>query len=323
MKTRSSTSSRCTASPRPRVRPKLDAVPRHGTREGPRSRPDLGGRNASVFHHRLVVTFLVSLVGLGCDLPPADPSGPKWVGTDPSLVAGTPGTIPILDTSKLGVGAELRIIYDSPLRAVSVGRHTVTLQSGEMAPWTRVYADPSLPGLRILLYEPLIERVNYRVRVEGVRDLDGRLGQSAEFVVVSTATSPPKDEVVAWSEVAGIFETRCAGCHSGTESGPAALDLSSGASVRVTAIERAARGVAIGGPGAAVAVLGGGLFGSRLVVPGRPGDSYLLYKILGDPHIVGEPMPPTGDAGNLRLTDDEIRRITDWIATGAATDEGI
>jgi hypothetical protein len=53
-----------------------------------------------------------------------------------------------------------------------------------------------------------------------------------------------------------------------------------------------------------------------LVKPGDPAHSYLLRKVEGAPGIVGVPMPFTGK----RLSPDQIKSLSDWIAAGAPND---
>jgi hypothetical protein len=50
------------------------------------------------------------------------------------------------------------------------------------------------------------------------------------------------------------------------------------------------------------------------VAPGDPASSYLLRKLLGTPAIIGQPMPI-----GASLPADQLRMISDWIATGAAS----
>jgi hypothetical protein len=58
--------------------------------------------------------------------------------------------------------------------------------------------------------------------------------------------------------------------------------------------------------------------GATRVVPGKPGQSYLLQKMLNDPGITGTIMPQGCPgmplAGAQCLTADEIQAIRTWIA---------
>jgi mono/diheme cytochrome c family protein len=101
------------------------------------------------------------------------------------------------------------------------------------------------------------------------------------------------------STVQPIFDANCVSCH---QSGAAqqGLNLESGSSYaaivnhRSTVVDRA------------------------LVVPGSPGGSYLLLKVLGTQGEVGGKgvrMPMGGD-----LTAADIQSLRDWIAAGAKND---
>jgi len=57
--------------------------------------------------------------------------------------------------------------------------------------------------------------------------------------------------------------------------------------------------------------------GAVRVVPGDPGNSYILHKLEGRSDIVGERMPRTGGP---YLTSGQISILTRWIATGAKND---
>lgn len=49
----------------------------------------------------------------------------------------------------------------------------------------------------------------------------------------------------------------------------------------------------------------------KLVQPGKPQQSYLLMKIIGDAQIKGDPMPRRGSA----LSEAQVKAISDWIAS--------
>ncbi len=109
---------------------------------------------------------------------------------------------------------------------------------------------------------------------------------------------PPPSEAPTLTEIqTTIFNRRCAipGCHASPD--PVfGLDLTEGAShaslVGVPSVEPP---------------------GFLRVEPGDPEDSYLYMKVLGDPRIAGDRMPPI-----LSFLDaDEIDRIRRWIEAGA------
>jgi len=51
------------------------------------------------------------------------------------------------------------------------------------------------------------------------------------------------------------------------------------------------------------------------VVPGKPDESYLMWKLESHEGIVGDPMPPGG-----ALEDERLEAIRQWIANGAVQD---
>lgn len=217
------------------------------------------------------------------------------------------------------------IDFDTRLLPRSVARTTVRVESGVVRQFLSVRFDPVdqriiAQGFGGEMLEPF---TTYRLVVDEVRDLDDvRIAEPFEVAFrtndeVGEAFSPT---TATWSEVEPILTERCAGstCH-GPGRAVLGLDLSSGEGVRRTAIGTSSLQVRAG----TVSVEGaGGAFGlaalPRIDVVGglgRPGSSYLLYKVLGDPHIIGEPMPPAGPP----LERAELRIIADWILAGAPT----
>ena len=102
--------------------------------------------------------------------------------------------------------------------------------------------------------------------------------------------------------IAPIFDARCSGCHGAD--GIADLRLDS------------AEGVA----GTALGIPSTGWPEWNRITTSRPGESYLLYKIIGDERISGLPMPRSWDEHDPAppLTADEQEAISDWIASGTA-----
>ncbi|MCB9603602.1 MAG: Ig-like domain-containing protein [Sandaracinus sp.] len=212
---------------------------------------------------------------------------------------------------------ELRVFFDRPLAPRSVSRASVSLRSGPQQRFLSVRYDPVDRALvtRDFTGAALEPNVEYELRVEGVRDLDG--GSVAPFVARfftgATLGEPPPIPSAGWAEVEPIFAARCvdAECHGGDR--PAlGLDLGSAEGVRATAIGVPAVSDSLGG------LSERGLSGfPRIDViagVGRPDSSRLLYEVLRDPRV-GEPMPPD-DA----LTAEEVATIAHWILAGAPTE---
>ncbi len=206
------------------------------------------------------------------------------------------------------------------------------VESGNVSAFLSVHYDPVDRAIVAVPFGggSLDPDVTWRLVVDGVRDLDDRPQAEPFTATFETGTdlgmlpSPPS---ARWADVAPLLATHCTGsrCH-----GPVApvlgLDLSSAQGVRATAVGVAAEeeaGGTVGPSGAPGIAIGlGGL--PRLDViggQGRPATSYLVYKILGDPHIVGDPMPATlpGETAQT-LSADEIDLLSTWIRSGCPTE---
>lgn len=176
--------------------------------------------------------------------------------------------------------------------------------------------------------------------------------RSSEPGGVSVEPPPSVDFCAALDQQ--VFKASCAsgGCHTsggpvdhGVGVGPAqGLDFSSNAALKATAVARVAHGTQTG-EHAAQGEVASPRFGRAmpLIDPTRPGNSYLLYKLLarednGAPGsdaaaerarveeiarlraaiVVGMPMPPP-DGVSAPLAPQQLEQISDWILTGAAT----
>jgi hypothetical protein len=224
----------------------------------------------------------------------------------------------------------LRIEVDRPLLPRTVSRATVRIESGVSRPFLSVRFDlvDQVIVATTFTTSPLEPSVVYRLTIEGVRDLDDRELPEPFSMAFRTGTEPGEPLAprgAAWADVEPIFERSCAdtACH-GPGAAVLGLDLSSAEAVRNTAIGRPS----LQFPSATSSSEGSGgtlaLAGLRIIDvlagSGRPELSYLLYKMIGDPHALGEPMPPPGDRDHPPLTDEELRLVADWILAGAPTD---
>jgi len=159
--------------------------------------------------------------------------------------------------------------------------------------------------------------VEYVLRVDGVTDVAGDPVAPFEVRFTTGAEDVPREDPPppSWAEVAPVLDGRCAtaGCHDATTAA-VGLDLSSG-----DGVERTALGVIARQTGPRAAAPPRGLTGMPIVDvqgdTGRPGSSYLIYKILGAAEAPGEPMPPDRDG----WTSVQTRLLADWIAGGAPT----
>jgi hypothetical protein len=261
----------------------------------------------------------VTSLGTGCDSFPEPPAaaGPRAIESAPSEGQ--------LDVDRR---VEMRVRFERPILPRSLTDETVGLASGPRQIAIATHADPLLPGIVITPIGTMDPDARWELRVEGLRDLDGRPAQPlrVRFTTGATASEPLPAPIPPWSEIGPLLTRACAGCHSAAA--PAlGLDLSSAEGVRRTAIGVAAREVTAG-PSAVAAPMIGGLGGMRRIEVvagvGIPEESYLVYKLIGDPHIVGDRMPPPSspgdDGGAPGLTAAELRRIEQWIRAGASTE---
>jgi len=221
------------------------------------------------------------------------------------------GTRPEEGETDVDRGVWLTITYDRPLDPRTVGRESVTLSSGPLVPFLEVRFDPVTRTLRARPFggRPLEPSVRYTLEVSGVRDLDGALAKvrAFGFRTGETFSAPPGEGLTTWASVAPIFTTHCVdACHDGGARS-AGLDLRTLASTRETTV-----GVPADQTGGTGAVGRLGLGGMARIEGADPARSYLLYKMLADPHVWGEPMPPGGP-----LARSDVALVADWILGGA------
>lgn len=257
-----------------------------------------------------------------CDVPPRPPSE----GEGPSIVASTP-----MDGEEAVPRRRPMVInVDRPLLPRTVNRASVALESGITSPFLSVRFDVVERAIIATTFttSALEPDVVYRLIVsEDVRDLDDRPLVEPFEIAFRTSVElgePLLPRSATWAEVEPILRRSCTGaaCHG---PGPAALglDLSSPEAVRATAIGVPSRQFPSGATGSEGASGTLALAGLRnidvLAGSGRPETSYLVYKVLGDEHILGDPMPPPGDAAHPPLEYSELRVLADWILAGAPT----
>lgn len=202
--------------------------------------------------------------------------------------------------------------YDRRLAPWTVHRGTVRIGSGGSSAFLSVRYDPvRLEIVALPFARPLIANVEYTIFVEGARDLDGVLVEPFEsrFSTGAHEGEASTSGTTLWADIEAIVIERCAECHDADD--PLGLDLSSAEGWATTAFGVPA--VQTGGREAFPERGLGGLPRVDLIAgSGRPATSYLVYKMLGDPHVIGERMPPEEP-----LSVAEIAAIADWITGGA------
>lgn len=257
---------------------------------------------------------LVALTLCACDIPIERDRGPgpTVLGTDPA-------------DGDVGVdrAAPFRVFFDRQIYPRDVHRGRIRVQSGTRSAFLSPWFDPVE---RVLwadnLGGALEPTTRYRLWVEGIRDLE--LTPMAGRHRITFETGPDADggavpESVGFDRVQPIF----AGCARDTchgEARPAlGLDLSSGEAIARTAIGVAAEQTRVGtqgeGPYHGAATLDGLAIVDVVGGVGRPSRSYLMYKVLGDPHAAGDVMPPAGS-----LSSADLSALSLWIHAGAPTE---
>lgn len=218
--------------------------------------------------------------------------------------------------------ARLRVFFDRLLLPLDVHRGHVLLRSGELSVFVELRYDPIERAVIVESESALDPDVVWRLRVEGLRDLDRREMEPWEIAFRTGSEAIGEDpEAVSFADVAPIFEARCASaeCHAGP-SAVLGLDLSSAEGVRSTAVGVAAQQARVGvsdRPWLGTSTLAGLARVEVVAGVGRPGDSYLVYKVLGDPHVWGARMPPEPEPP---LGAEELDLLGRWIQAGAPTD---
>lgn len=225
----------------------------------------------------------------------------------------------------------IRAQLDRRVLARSIHGGNVRLESGAVAVRLGMHFEPVT---RELVFEPapdaapLRPGTAYRVRIRDLVDLDGHR-QPEEYTVVfhtgEAVEPPPSRDRAGWEQVQPLFERHCVDgpCHD-AEIAAAGLDLSSGPAVAATALNvpstQFPRGTVDVGSAPGARMLAALPVVDVLAGKGSPASSYLLYKVLADPHIVGEPMPPPRDGAPAGLSVQAARTLSSWILAGAPTD---
>ena len=254
--------------------------------------------------HALRALLCAVSLSASCTLQNIPPTDDPEYGAGPlALVASDP------PSGGTGVGRLPSIVltfdgFPDPGSVASFG--PLSLHSGTNS--LDYVAHVDLVGRAIVMQprNPLAPDTQYTAQIRSsIRSLDGRSPPRDLFVRFTTGPSTatttggdrhgPAPRSLA-ADVQPRFDRSCAlaGCHD-AEARAGALDLSSAKASLASLVCVAAVQVKL-----------------ARVVSGVPESSYVLRKLLGTPGIQSAPMPP----GN-RWADDDIRVVSDWIATGA------
>lgn len=241
-----------------------------------------------------------------CDVAPAAPrDAPRLVAA--SAIPGDRGF------AELTAGEPIALWFDRPLWPRSINRATITVQSGGVSLTPRLRYEPVQHAVRVLIDAGEVrEDLEYELTVRGgITAWDGAIATGlATFRLRFVRRAPVATRSVSFrDEIAPLLQERCASavCHGGAQ--PAmGLDLSSPEAIVRSTVAAPSRLWSGSAPG--------GEFywsGMSLVERGAPGESFLLYKLLGDGPMRGAQMP----RGAAPLSASDLQRISDWIAEGA------
>jgi len=251
--------------------------------------------------HRASLAFALlaalSLLAAGCAVEADGPAGPPREG--PSVVQAQPAD----GVSGVSPWVRPRLLFDTYLDPLPLqAQGALKLVSGQRTISARQRYDPVARAVELLPREPLRPHVVYKLQLqqpEDLRDTDGRplqpvatpppppdAGPSEEgppapawaFLVGADRAPPPPGPTPSQlrARAERVLLDRCVACH-GPSNATAGLDLSRPAALASrAAITRPDR---------------------LILVPGHPGDSYLLHKTLPlYPDRGGDAMPPGPDA---------------------------
>ena len=255
---------------------------------------------------RLAVLCAAAAFLAGCAPPPQESDASPGYGPEP--LAATPrdgqGGVP--------VDAVVRVSFSDHLDERTLYQGGLSLHSGPVSPWIMAYYDPV--RRRLVVWPKSTLRANATWVLDVVEDanvpvagLDGLPVKPGTLTSFRTGTAAgdnaPYVERTYDEDVRPIFERHCAACHKGPGTGVARLRLDTIEGVRDTTM----------------GVPSDGWPTWPRIAPSRPGESYLVYKLLGYEGIVGAPMPASWepDVPATRLTRRELETVSDWIAGGA------
>ena len=203
-----------------------------------------------------------------------------------------------------------------------VTQGAIQLRSGAVSVPIDLRIEPVPRQIWITWRGALESETTYQLRVAGLVDLDGSRQPTPHTTYFTTSTQQGEQEPdarVDASAVMALLAARCASahCHDAMHA-ESMLDLSNASGIERTARNRAAQ---VADDSDRPAPLGSLSHAAVVILDahaghGDPARSYLVYKLLGDEHILGDPMPPPGETA---LSNVELQLIVDWIRVGAPT----
>jgi hypothetical protein len=199
----------------------------------------------------------------------------------------------------------VRVTFDRQLYAPSLRQSKLDFISGPLNKWSLSYYDPVKMELVAWTSGKLLRHTTWYFQIEhGVLGMNGAPVTPDVMTTFRTGDSSGDEapfQVHSFEhEIGPLLSAHCATCHGDTD-GLAGLRLDSKESIEETALETPAQGWQ----------------DWKRIVPTRPGESYLMYKVIGYEHIAGMPMPRALNGARTTLTLSEKTALTEWIAQGA------
>jgi hypothetical protein len=201
-----------------------------------------------------------------------------------------------------------KIKFNDHLDADYLDPGDLYLHTGSLSRQLTVFYDPSAYELVAWPTTEMLANIVWQLDVvKGLKALDGSEIVPQTVAVFKTGDSKCDDKPYTNSDytkdVAPVFNRRCSSCHN-FKTAFSGLDISSAEAIAETAISRPSRQ----------------LPDWKIIIPYRPGKSYLIFKLIGDGLTGGKQMPRilTEDDKNPEpLTEQEYMIIRDWILMGA------
>lgn len=230
----------------------------------------------------------------------------RVVATGPQVVSVTPAS----GSANVSRAPEFVVVLDRPVGPRGFGAESVAIWSGERRFPVRLSVDPTTRSFTVVPRSILPPDVGFRLELQGFEDLEGRAAERTEvrFATGTSAVSTPS-VTATWAQASAVL-ANCARCHGG-DAPVLGMDLSSAEGVRTSAIGVPAVEVGAGDP----VGVGGGLLGLSRIEPGAPERSLVIWKLTGDEHVPGDPMPP-----DAPLDQAAVQVLVAWIRSGAPTE---
>jgi hypothetical protein len=251
---------------------------------------------------RCVTAFCMLMIPLGCE-----PLAKEY--PDESIAAGGPAALlvdPAWGADEVPVDKIFRITFNKHIDAENLTTRPFRLHSGPIALWYFYYYDPVL--YQLVLWSPIAMRKDTAWTLEiddPLQDIDGNLAILEEVTKFVTGTETENEKPFYTpsfdNDVMPIFREHCIYCHGGPpEKAISRLSLDSKETITQTAINTKAKGRPTW----------------YRITPGRPGLSYLLYKVSDDKNIAGMQMPRSSDMNrSLPLQQSKQETLSNWIVS--------